>query len=565
MTRKQEDINAAARLIRTDIVSLGGRDLDIYFWQTGNNDFVKMSTLYNSQADAENVFSYLGIQNASGILDVTPYTEEFLNIVFEFEQLGIIRSSKTVSSPFTASNGLVDLTVGYSDIRNAGVAGTTIAPIENSKLITKDDDTEAAIFLDVNYKNFDLALQGHVVRHELAHAMGLRHPKEVGLVRTIYDSWKYSALSYIEHPGMSSDTVPGSLMLLDYLALDIMGLLSKSYHSGINTYRIPSDGNAFLYTVYDGDGIDTITASGSMQTGIIDLRDGHFSSLGIGGTSGGTPVENYAIAYNTIIENAISGDKDDVIIGNSTSNELKGGKGDDFIYGNGENYKTDNWKFSDAHKNAYTATVDTEYTPGHTNDKDTIYGGEGNDYIAGESGDDTLYGDEDHDFIFGGMGDDKIEGGEGSDHLYGGDGTFAVVDGVDILNGGDGNDILEGGTGIDKYIFSGNFGRDMIKDNDGKIYFGADETTGVQLTQLTQTTKDSIIYRDAANIYQAIKIIEGTKTSLIISSVANPANSVTIKDWVNGNVNINLTPAAAPVINATGNALMTGNASDNVL
>ncbi|MES2825918.1 MAG: calcium-binding protein, partial [Pseudomonadota bacterium] len=151
-------------------------------------------------------------------------------------------------------------------------------------------------------------------------------------------------------------------------------------------------------------------------------------------------------------------DKNDLLIAidDTKDNTLNGGKGDDFLIG--------------------AALVDT------------MEGGDDNDILVGNAGDDILKGGKGYDFLYGGIGKDNLDGGIDADHLYGGDGTE-----VDVLNGGDGNDILEGGTGIDKYIFSGTFGRDMIKDTDGGIYFGADESSAIQLTQLTQTTKDSII------------------------------------------------------------------------
>ena len=58
-----------------------------------------------------------------------------------------------------------------------------------------------------------------------------------------------------------------------------------------------------------------------------------------------------------------------------------------------------------------------------------VFGGKGNDHIAGGRGNDLL---------FGGRGKDKLFGGRGHDILIGGDGR-------DQLNGGRGNDLLIGG------------------------------------------------------------------------------------------------------------------------
>ena len=64
-----------------------------------------------------------------------------------------------------------------------------------------------------------------------------------------------------------------------------------------------------------------------------------------------------------------------------------------------------------------------------------IRGGGGDDRIYGGpgGGNDTLHGDAGNDRIYGGRGDDELYGGAGNDHLWGNSGT-------DILEGGPGND-----------------------------------------------------------------------------------------------------------------------------
>lgn len=65
--------------------------------------------------------------------------------------------------------------------------------------------------------------------------------------------------------------------------------------------------------------------------------------------------------------------------------------------------------------------------------EDTIYGGEGNDYlslIVSKGG--YLYGDEGSDTLYGGGGDSYLDGGEGADLMIGGDGANTYV--VDNVN-----------------------------------------------------------------------------------------------------------------------------------
>ncbi|MEI7748025.1 MAG: VCBS domain-containing protein [Chlorobiaceae bacterium] len=157
---------------------------------------------------------------------------------------------------------------------------------------------------------------------------------------------------------------------------------------------------------------------------------------------------------------------------------------------------------------------------------DTLYGGGGDDTIGSHGGNDLLYGDAGNDIVSGGDGNDTLVGGSGNDTLYGGDYIGGIVDtgngidtalytdahagvtvnlltgtatstagndaagigtdilfdienivggawddiiigsdatnkleggaGNDTLTGGAGNDTLDGGTGIDTAVFRGN-------------------------------------------------------------------------------------------------------------
>ncbi|MES2675673.1 MAG: hypothetical protein V4660_15640 [Pseudomonadota bacterium] len=560
---KSEHESAAQLLIETRttdglntlglVNGISGMDLKVYFWQPSDlNLLLANINDVNSQRAHQ-----LGLDQGLNSIEMMSsfITDDVKSALSFYQSIGAIKSSQVVTTPLDSNGQIADLSFLQANLPSS--RGTTLGTTAISDLgKTADSNNESIIGLNVALE-FDFAKQRYwAVLHEIGHALGLSHPWDVSDKFYRYDNFKYTMMSY-NHNNLT--VTPDSPMLLDYLALQNANLLG-AYRTGDADVFINANINGFYHTIYDTAGSkDSISAAGHQKANIIDLRDGHFSSYG-SNIDGKAPLENLAIAYDTIIENAIGGDSNDVIIGNSTSNELKGGKGDDFIYGNGENYKTDNWKFSDAHKNAYTATVDTEYTPGHTNDKDTIYGGEGNDYIAGESGDDTLYGDEGYDFIFGGMGNDTLEGGADSDHLYGGDGTFAVVDGVDILNGGDGNDILEGGSGSDTYLFTGNnFGRDVIKDSD---HNGTLKIDGALLT-FKQTAKDSIVYRNET--YQAVKVKEGTSTSLIISSLTNSTNSVTIKNWQDNSFGIAFQAPDPQNQNPLVTGSFTGNANANVM
>ena len=178
----------------------------------------------------------------------------------------------------------------------------------------------------------------------------------------------------------------------------------------------------------------------------------------------------------------------DVSVTEVGDDTLSGGKGNDFLFGGGG--------------------------------QDELFGGDDADQLYGEAGDDRLFGDAGNDILYGDKsaaqydyeneilytatsqtlgltvnqvrrqhqdpvdvaGNDALYGGSGIDRLYGGGGN-------DVLDGGTGNDRLEGGTGDDEYVFNGNWGRDIIKD-DGDvdtIRFGA----GIHASEITVAANDS--------------------------------------------------------------------------
>ena len=230
--------------------------------------------------------------------------------------------------------------------------------------------------------------------------------------------------------------------------------------------------NPYPYlAVYDAGGIDTIDLSGFNVSQFVDLRPGAFSSIGgglpnaadanaelanltrISGQNFGTfnaantnaimqsymdgnatriandlalygegavsgirtsEYQNFAIAKNTIIENATGGSARDLLIGNDVANVLKGLAGDDVLRGLGGN--------------------------------DTLMGGAGNDTLSGGTGNDlfvieeTGYNDVITDWNAGDKIDltkiDAIAGGRDDKFTFIGSGPFTNVAGQLSLVGG---------------------------------------------------------------------------------------------------------------------------------
>ena len=181
-----------------------------------------------------------------------------------------------------------------------------------------------------------------------------------------------------------------------------------------------------------GAGIDTLSFSGSNEGLLINLAQGQLTGLVTGAQ---IAIENF--------ENATAGAANDVVIGTSAANMLRGGLGNDTLQG-----------------------LDGD---------DTLWGDAGDDFLFGDAGDDQMFGDDGNDSLIGGAGNDKLWGGNGNDHLEGGVGDDLLVGGAgdDHLYGGDGNDNLTGNAG-DNFLF-GEDGDDIIT-----CYGGNDIASGGQ-------------------------------------------------------------------------------------
>lgn len=279
--------------------------------------------------------------------------------------------------------------------------------------------------------------------HELGHALGLRHTAEV-FSGSFDDDQKYSIMSY----NVGAQQNPAyTYQLYDVAALQYEYGANTSFNSGNTTYdnftaTYPTGSGTYdlQATLWDTSGTDTIDASAYSKASFIDLRPGHFSTVGdhanavvSGGAINYTGFENISIAFGVTIENAIGTDKNDGILGNAYSNHLVGGSGNDVIYGDGDlapGSLGDTADYSTISKGAVNAvTVD------HSVQADTLEGGAGTDFLQGGAGADSLDGGDENDTLIGGQGNDVLQGGNGDDTI--------VIDGNDVsADGGAGHDTL---------------------------------------------------------------------------------------------------------------------------
>ncbi len=502
----QEDILAASMIVKEafgDYAS--GRSVVIYFAAATDSPLLQGYFLPTDHGD-------YGINR---LKDTSQVQSKILQQLDMYVELGIIKPYQ-ISPSYTSS---VDIVIGVSSFSQAKLSAGTLGATVSTNVDSSDSFRESAILFDDSLlNNNDSDISNMLIFHEIAHALGLRDLHTVGLTGR-YDSYKYSSMSYNPHPSLSATDAPTSLMLLDYLAFDQQGLLyKKDYQAGDTPYHWNKD-EKVLHTIYDTGGKDVISAQDHERNTIIDLREGHFSSYGKSDKGTEVPVENLAIAYGTIIENAIGGNGNDVLIGNTTGNGLTGGDGNDILYGDGSSYNPAEWQFSSEHKSAYLATIDNS--------------------VVNLDDDDTL------------------KGGKGSDHLFG-------VTGDDILDGGEGADILEGGQGKDTYVFDGNFGRDIVIDGDGD---GTIVINGITLNKFEQVEGTDVVYRDDKKNpqFEIIKINEGSTTSLLIMPLGPRTNSgsVIVKNWSDGNLGLQLSTPEAEAPDMTGIITRNGNSSDN--
>jgi len=186
--------------------------------------------------------------------------------------------------------------------------------------------------------------------HEVGHALGLLHPGDYESdtqqllpdPRTYKeDTHRFSVMSY--NPGYFSLNdqaeliYPSAPMVDDIRA--VQNLYGANYETrkdnttyGFNSntdrdfYSLKSATDTPVFTIWDGGGRDTLDLSRFSQDQTINLNAGAYSSAaGLGG--------NIGIAEGVTIEEAIGGSGSDLLIGNNAPNVLRGGAGDDIIYG----------------------------------------------------------------------------------------------------------------------------------------------------------------------------------------------------------------------------------------
>ncbi|MBL4751904.1 MAG: S8 family serine peptidase [Amylibacter sp.] len=283
-------------------------------------------------------------------------------------------------------------------------------------------------------------------------------------------TWSYGIDSFLGASSMGDWTVSVTDSFVDADNGALLGASLEFFGSAVTTddvYHFTSDFLDYAAqditraTISDANGgSDWLNFAAVSDDVVISLLSG--GAFSVGGTNWGA----LSTGADTI-ENAVTGDGNDRITGNSLANEifgmrgndtLDGGSGNDTLFG-GDGADTLNGGDGDDFIFGGTTSADL---------RDIIFAGSGNDSIDGGYGNDNIFGMDGNDTIAGGFGADTLQGQNGDDVITGSalsDLVFGNA-GNDFLNGGFGHDRINGGSGADRFFHLGiaDHGSDWVQD-----------------------------------------------------------------------------------------------------
>ncbi|MCS7090886.1 MAG: Calx-beta domain-containing protein [Verrucomicrobiota bacterium] len=224
--------------------------------------------------------------------------------------------------------------------------------------------------------------------------------------------------------------------------------------SSADTFLLTANNPLGVVTLRGNAGVDTLDFSGTATSLTVDLAI-------LGSLQSVHP--NLGLVLQDEMENAVGGQGDDILRGNSRDNLLRGGPGNDWLEGRAghEVYEFDTdqpWGDETVVENigepghdvldfSGTTTLSVHLNLGILGVFQSVNGnlrlrlmGEGIEEVRGGARDDVIRGNGNHNVLRGGPGHDLLDGKGGQDWL----------------DGGPGNDVLLGGDGLDRIEEEGN-------------------------------------------------------------------------------------------------------------
>lgn len=282
------------------------------------------------------------------------------------------------------TNGAAD--IGFSKGSLGGSGSSFVSGITHTARYDNGHIAYSDVYVSDRGTDYQSGGSGNAtMMHEIGHALGLKHPGNYNSATATAvgpflpgaeDNNDLSIMSYNDGAETRGTLEPSSAMLFDIAAVQYLYGANHNYNAGNDVYQF--SGAQKIWTLWDGNGTDTLDASRISGNHRIDLREGKDTYSAVG-------QERLWVAFGANIENAIGGTGRDVIHGNNLLNLLQGNTGDDQLFG--------------------------------YNGADTLEGGIGRDTLSGGRGADVLIGGAGGDTLIGGAGGDTLIGGFGADRF----------------------------------------------------------------------------------------------------------------------------------------------------